>query len=328
MHKRILGKSRFEISEVGLGCWQLGADWGQDISQQKAFEILQTAVDQGIRFFDTADVYGLGKSEKFIGDFLKETQSTVTVATKFGRDKSVYPNQYSEEALRKSIIGSIERLGVDSLDLIQLHCIPTNVLKKGEVFDWLRKAKEEGLIKAFGASVETVEEGLICLKQPGLTSLQVIFNVFRQKLVRELLPQAKEAKVGIIVRLPLASGLLTGKFTQETRFAETDHRNFNQNGELFNVGETFAGLPFEKGVELTEKMRKDYLPDSLTMVQFALRWILDHEAVTTIIPGASSPDQVKSNASVSTLPPLSMDLHTSLSKFYQEEVYENIRGAY
>lgn len=328
MKNRILGKKGFQVSEVGLGCWQLGADWGQDISKEKAFAILNEAVEQGITFFDTADVYGLGKSEGFIGDFLKETKYPVRVATKFGRHSSVFPDQYSEEALRKSVHGSIERLGVDSLDLIQLHCIPTEELRKGEVFDWLRKLKDEGLIRAFGASVETVEEGLICLQQEGLCSLQVIFNVFRQKLVEELLPQAINARVGIIVRLPLASGLLAGKFTRDTRFPENDHRNFNQNGEIFNVGETFAGLPFETGVGLSEKIKREFLPEGMNMVQFTLRWILDHEAVSTIIPGASSPDQVKSNASVSDLSPLSKEIHDQLAAFYREEVHHRIRGAY
>ncbi len=328
MKNRTLGKNGFEVGEVGLGCWQLGADWGQDISHERAFKILGEAVDQGITFFDTADVYGLGKSESFIGAFLKETKSQVKVATKFGRNSSVYPNRYSEEALRKSVSESIERLGLNSLDLIQLHCIPTEELKKGEVFDWLRKLKEEGLIGAFGASVETVEEGMICMREEGLLSLQVIFNIYRQKLLQELLPQAKESGIGIIVRLPLASGLLTGKFSRETTFPDSDHRNFNQNGEVFNVGETFAGLPFHIGVDFTDKIKEELLPAGMTMVQFALRWILDQEAVSTIIPGASSPDQVMSNASVSALPPLSEETHQKLAMFYQKEVHQEIRGVY
>ncbi len=328
MRKRQLGKNGFEVSEVGLGCWQLGAGWGRDIPKDKAFEILNEAVEQGITFFDTADVYGAGKSEKLIGDFLKETGLSIRVATKFGRDQSVYPDKYNEDALKKSVEDSMKRLGVDALDLIQLHCIPTEELKKGEVFDWLRKLKQEGLVKGFGASVETVEEGLICLQQEGLTSLQVIFNIFRQKLVSELLPQAKDSGAGIIVRVPLASGVLTGKFSADTSFAENDHRNFNRNGEVFNVGETFAGLPFEDGVRLSEKIKNDLLPEDYNMVQFALRWILDHEAVSTVIPGASSADQVKVNASAAELAPLSAETHAALRKFYQQEVYARIRGPY
>lgn len=328
MKERILGNSQLKISEVGLGCWQLGADWGDSLSPEKAFEILQTSVDNGVNFFDTADVYGAGLSESYIGEFLKSTKAKVKAATKFGRNGEVFPDKYTESALRKSIEASCKRLQVDSLDLLQLHCIPTEELRKGQVFDWLRKAKEEGLIKNFGASVESVEEGLICLKQEGLTSLQVIFNIFRQKLVKELLPQAQSKGVGIIVRLPLASGLLTGKFTKSTIFQENDHRNYNRDGAAFNVGETFAGLPFEKGVELADQIKSDFLPGEMSMVQFALRWILDHEAVTTIIPGASSSKQAKANAKVSGLPNLSNTLHQKLADFYQQGVKDFIRGPY
>lgn len=328
MKERILGNSQLKISEVGLGCWQLGADWGDSPSTEKAFKILQTAVEHGVNFFDTADVYGAGLSETYIGEFLKSTRAQVKVATKFGRNGEVFPDKYTESALRKSIEASCQRLQVNSLDLLQLHCIPTEELRKGHVFDWLRKAKSEGLIKNFGASVESVEEGLICLKQEGLTSLQVIFNIFRQKLVNELFPQAQHQGVGIIVRLPLASGLLTGKFSKETTFPENDHRNYNRDGAAFNVGETFAGLPFEKGLELVEQIEKGYLPKGLSMVQLALRWILDHEAVTTIIPGASSAQQAKTNAEVTDLLRLSPDVHKALQTFYDERVKEYIRGPY
>lgn len=327
MKARIIGKNGFEVSEIGLGTWQIGADWGQDFSADKAYDILNTAVENGVNFFDTADVYGNGKSEKFIGDFLKQTNHKIKVATKFGRGSEVYPSSYTKEAMRKSIEQSLERLGVDALDLLQLHCIPTIVMQKGDVFDWLRDFKNEGLIKTFGASVESVEEGLICLKQDGIQSLQVIFNIFRQKLLTDLLPQADTKGVGIIVRLPLASGLLTGKFTKETTFHEQDHRNFNKDGEAFNVGETFAGLPFEKGVELANTL-KEYLPEGMTMVQMALRWILDQNMITTIIPGASSPDQAKSNALISDLGSLPKELHAKLYEFYASNVQGFIRGVY
>tara|TARA_R110000868_G_scaffold297191_4_gene557508 strand:+ start:423 stop:1409 length:987 start_codon:yes stop_codon:yes gene_type:complete len=328
MKHRTLGKNGFKVSEVGLGCWQLGADWGQDISQETGFNILNEAVKQGITFFDTADVYGNGKSEKLIGNFLKTTDAEIKVATKFGRAADSYPDKYSKDVLRKTIEGSLKRLGVDSLDLLQLHCIPTQYLKDGAIFDWLRELKQEGLIKHFGASVETIEEGLICMEQEGLLSLQVIFNVFRQKLVTELLPQAEEKGVGIVVRLPLASGLLTGKFTKQTTFPDNDHRNYNKNGEAFNVGETFAGLPFEKGIDFVNSIKKDILPDDLTMVQLALRWILDHKAVSCIIPGASSPKQVIGNAAVSDLKVLSSETHNALAELYKTQVHQAIRGAY
>jgi aryl-alcohol dehydrogenase-like predicted oxidoreductase len=327
MHTRLLGKDGYEVGEIGLGCWQIGADWGPSIERKDAWEIMSAAIDKGVDFFDTANVYGDGRSETFIGEFIKKCGKPVTVATKFGRGAEVYPGNYSEEVLRNSVDASLKRLQVEKLDLLQLHCIPTDVLRQGEIFHWLRRLKQEGLIRHFGASVETVEEGLLCLKQDGLLSLQVIFNIFRQKLIRELLPQAEARGIGIIVRLPLASGLLTGKFGKETKFAENDHRNYNRDGQQFNVGETFAGLPFEKGVELVEKLNA-LLPSGMTLVHLALRWILDHPAVSVIIPGASSPDQILSNVSASGLKPLAGELHRALSEFYDHSVEPHIRGAY
>jgi aryl-alcohol dehydrogenase-like predicted oxidoreductase len=328
MNTRKLGTNGFNVSEVGLGCWQLGGNWGIDISQEAAFNILNEAVKNDITFFDTADVYGDGKSETLIGEFLKTCDAPIRVATKFGRAGNAYPDKYTKDVLRKTIEESLKRLGVDSLDLLQLHCIPTQYLKDGAVFNWLRDLQSEGLIKHFGASVETVEEGLICMEQEGLLSLQVIFNIFRQKLVTELFPKAEEKGVGIIVRLPLASGLLSGKFDANTSFAEDDHRNFNRNGDAFNVGETFAGLPFEKGLELVSTIKKEVLPSNLTMIQLALRWILDHKAVSTIIPGASSPKQVVSNAEVSHLQELSPEVHAALIALYKTEIHNHIRGGY
>lgn len=328
MQKRQLGVQGFELSEVGLGCWQLGADWGEDLGKETSFNILNEAVKSGITFFDTADVYGNGKSETLIGEFLKTTKTPIKVATKFGRAGNAYPDKYTKAVLREGVKASIERLGVESLDLLQLHCIPIQYLKDGDIFDWLRELQQEGLIKHFGASVETVEEALICLKQEGILSLQVIFNIFRQKLVNELLPKAKDKGVGIIVRLPLASGLLTGKFTKDTTFPKNDHRNYNKNGDAFNVGETFAGLPFQKGIEIVENIKINVLPSDLTMVQLALRWLLDHEAVSCIIPGASSLEQVASNASVSNLESLSSEVHKSLMDLYKVQIHNNIRGGY
>ncbi|TYA71615.1 aldo/keto reductase [Seonamhaeicola marinus] len=328
MKQRTLGASGFEVSEIGLGCWQIGADWGKALNDEQSIAILEEAVKNGINFFDTADVYGNGRSETLIGKFLKQTDKTVRIATKFGRNANVFPDKYSKDLLRASVENALKRLGVPAIDLLQLHCVPFNVLKQGAIFDWLRDLKSEGLITHFGASVETVEEGLFCIEQEGLQSLQVIFNIFRQKLVKELLPQAEENGVGIIVRLPLASGLLTGKFTKDTTFAKDDHRNYNKDGAMFNVGETFAGLPFEKGIDLVDTIKNDVLPDNLNMVQLALRWILDHKAVSSIIPGASSPNQVISNASVSQLEPLSKEVHNTLTQLYVDEIHENIRGVY
>jgi len=326
MNTREIGKQGLHVGEVGLGCWQFGGDFGE-MEEETAQSIMKTAVENGVNFFDTANVYGGGKSEEYIGRFRKESSSPVTVATKFGRGRDVYPDKYSEDALRQAIGASAGRLGVQTIDLIQLHCIPIEELQAGDIFSWLRRAKEDGTIRHFGASVETVEEGLICLQQEGLSSLQVIFNIFRQKPLAELLPQAKAQGVGIIVRLPLASGLLTGKFSKETIFQPTDHRNYNRDGQRFNVGETFAGLPFEKGIELVGKIQT-LLPEGMTMTQLALRWLLDQDAVSVIIPGASSPEQVRQNASIASLPRLPDLLHEKLRDFYEQEVREHIRGPY
>ena len=326
MNTRRLGREGFDVGEVGLGCWQFGGDFGQ-MEAETALAILSRAVENGITFFDTADVYGAGRSEALIGRFLKVCRHPVAVATKFGRGANVYPGNYSAHALRESVLASRKRLGVAVIDLLQLHCIPMAVLRDGEIFDWLRDIKAEGLIKHFGASVESVSEARVCLEQDGLLSLQVIFNIFRQKLIAELLPEAQARGVGIIVRLPLASGLLSGKFSKETRFADTDHRNYNRDGQQFNVGETFAGLPFEKGVELADAL-KGNLPAGLTMAQMALRWILDHEAVSVVIPGASSPGQASANAAVSGLDPLPTGDHQRLADFYTQQVHRHIRGPY
>ena len=314
------------LSEVGLGCWQFGGDWGP-MSEDKALEIMQTAVDSGTTFFDTADVYGAGRSESFIGEFLKKTAADIRVVTKFGREAEVYPDQYTEAALRAGIQRSCQRLGVEALDLVQLHCIPTAVMQEGTIFDWLRSAQADGLIKHFGASVETVDEALLCMQQDGLASLQIIFNIFRQKPIQALLPQAKSKGVGIIVRLPIASGLLAGKFTRDSTFAKEDHRTYNRDGQCFNVGETFAGLPFDKGVELADQI-KAWVPEGMAMAQMAMRWILDFDAVSVVIPGASSPQQALDNARASDLPPLSEELHQKLATFYTQEVHDHIRGPY
>lgn len=326
MQQRTLGKTGFAVGEVGLGCWQFGGDFGP-MTEETALQIMVAAVEKGTTFFDTADVYGNGRSETLIGRFLRDTGRDIRVATKFGREADVYPDRYTEQALRQKTEDSLQRLGVDCLDLTQLHCVPMKVLQDGAIFDWLGKLKAEGKIKHFGASVESVEEAMVCLEHDDLASLQIIFNIFRQKPIAELLPKAKAKNVAIIVRLPLASGLLAGKFTKDSKFAETDHRNYNRDGQYFNVGETFAGLPFAKGVELADAI-KPLVPEGMTMAQMAMRWILDHEAVSVVIPGASSPKQAIDNAQASDLPALSPELHQKLSELYTSEVHDHIRGPY
>ncbi|WP_211461636.1 aldo/keto reductase [Collimonas silvisoli] len=325
MQLRKLGRSGVEIPEIGLGCWQLGGGWGNSWDNDIAQKILESAYRAGVRFIDTADVYGEGASELSVGEFLRR-HDDVTVATKLGRG-AIYPNGYTRDAVRSATLRSIERLGVSRLDLTQLHCVPLAVLREGKIFDWLRELRDEGLISHFGASVETVEEGLVCLEQQGLTSLQIIFNIFRQKPLQELLPCAQEKGVGIIVRLPLASGLLSGKMTRDTVFRAGDHRHFNRDGQQFNVGETFAGIEFATGVSLAEQVAA-HVPEGMAMAQMALRWILDHDAVSVIIPGASSPSQVEANCSASQLPALSSEVHRELADFYRERIHAAIRGPY
>jgi aryl-alcohol dehydrogenase-like predicted oxidoreductase len=321
MHYREFGNTGFKASEIGLGTWQFGGDWGS-ISETDAGSILNEAFEQGINFFDTADCYGAGRSESIIGSFLSDRKD-VFIASKLGRLEG-YPDKYSLELFRRCVENSLRRLRRDSIDLIQLHCIPGSYLESGEVFDWLRTLRQEGKIRFFGASVETISEAETCMRQDDLTSLQIIFNVFRQKPA-EIFRKAAEKKMALITRLPLASGLLSGKFTKDYKFAESDHRNYNRDGAAFSVGETFSGLEFEYGVDLAEQVRH-LVPASMNMAQFALRWILDHPEVSTIIPGASKIVQVKTNALASSMQPLDSRIHSELESFYKAKVEGFIRG--
>ncbi len=327
MKQRSFNHTGAMVSEVGLGCWQLGGtDWG-NIDEKLAFDILAAAVDSGVNFLDTADVYGNGRSETLIGRFLKQRRERIFIATKLGRTAALYPDRYTEAGVTAATEASLKRLGVEALDLTQLHCVPTEVMRQGGIFEWLRKLQRQGKIKHFGASVESMDEALLCLEQEGLVSLQIIFNLFRQKPIDTLFPKAKKKGVAIIVRLPLASGLLSGKLTKETRFPKEDHRTYNRDGRYFNVGETFAGLPYDKAVELADAL-KPLVPPGLTMPQMAQRWILDFDAVTVVIPGASRPGQVKENVSVSDLSPLGAGLHEKLKEYYRQRVSGLIRGPY
>lgn len=326
MNHRPFSTTDRQVSEIGLGCWQLGGgDWG-DLDEDRASAILHAAVDAGIDFLDTADVYGGGRSETLIGRFLAQRSEELFVATKLGR-AGLYPDQYTAANLRAATEASLRRLRVETLDLTQLHCVPPEVLRRGEIFDWLRDLQRAGLIRHFGASVESMDEAHICLAQPGLASLQIIFNLFRQKPIAALFTAALERHVSLIVRLPLASGLLAGKFTRDTKFPANDHRRYNRDGQAFNVGETFAGLPFEKGVELADAL-KTLTPPGLALADLSQRWILDHPAVTTVITGASRPEQAAANAKISGLAPLDPALHERLHAFYAREVASHIRGPY
>jgi aryl-alcohol dehydrogenase-like predicted oxidoreductase len=317
------------IAEVGLGTWQLGcADWG-NVNEEDAFEILKAYTEAGGNFIDTADVYGMGVSEKVIGRFLKTTTKEVFVATKLGRRGDApngWPQNFTYDAIRRHAEDSLKHLDMPQLFLEQLHCIPTDEMRTGKVFDHLRKLQQEGLIRHFGASVETEEEALLCLEQEGLASLQIIFNLFRQHIADEVFARASEKNVALIVRVPLASGLLTGKFNEHTEFARSDHRNYNANGEAFNVGETFSGIDFKEGVRLSRRIGS-LLPDHHT-AQWAIRWILDHPEVTTVIPGASKIVQVHNNTAASAARPLSLHTRNKLRVIYNEEIVDKIRGPY
>lgn len=320
--------ARIPVSEVGLGCWQLGGDQWGDITDSDALAVLHAAADVGVTFLDTADVYGVGRSETLIGRFLRERgRNGFFIASKFGRFPTPgWPDNFQPAVIRQHIEASLQRLGIERLDLTQMHCLPREQLRREEVWDTLRKLQQEGKIAHFGASVESVEEAEECLRHPDCASLQIIFNIFRQTpSLSGLLERCQQRGVAIIVRLPLASGLLSGRYTPQTTFAPNDHRSFNRNGERFNVGETFAGLEFEKGLELVEQLRT-LVPAELPLPQLALRWCLDHPAVTVVIPGARRPEQAQSNASVSDLAPLSAKLHHQLRDFFLHKVKPHVRG--
>ncbi|MBT8115759.1 MAG: aldo/keto reductase [Arenicella sp.] len=323
--QRILGSTGLRVSEIGLGAWQLGGDWGP-ITEDRAWGILQAADQAGVNFWDTADVYGGGQSEEFIGSF-KQAHPGIdrVIATKAGRSSDLYPDGYSEKALRDSIEQSRDRLQVERVDLLQLHCIPHKEIQRGRVFEWLQVFQQEGLIAHYGASVETVEEAIFCLQHTSVESLQIIINVLRQDMAEQVLPQAAEQQVGIIVRLGLASGLLSGTMTKNRQFSAQDHRNYNRDGQAFHVGETFSGLPFELGLDLAEQLKNE-LPEGISLPKASLRWLLDFEAVSTVITGASQPQQILRNAEASALPELSADLHIKLADFYHSQVRQHIRG--
>jgi aryl-alcohol dehydrogenase-like predicted oxidoreductase len=330
---RQLGRTGVAVSDVGLGTWQLGgADWGA-MDDARAVGLLHRAAERGVTFFDTADVYGMGASEQAIGRFLRETRETVYVATKAGRriwveGNLAWPDRITLDMARRATQRSLTHLGVDALFLQQWHCLPTDEYRRGDVFEHLETLKREGLIQHWGCSVESVEEARLCMAHPGCASLQVIFNVFRQKLVGDLLPDAVQRGVGILARVPLASGLLTGRFLPGHQFAADDHRRYNADGQVFNVGETFAGLPFDVGVRLAERVRDIFANPAVPMAQLALRWILDHPAVSTAIPGATTLEQADSNAASSDLARLSPDVHERLRELYEADIAGAIRGPY
>lgn len=320
MKTRVLGKTGATISEIGFGAWQIGGSWG-DVSEADGKRALNAALDAGVTFVDSADVYGDGRSEKIIAAVLKERGGDRPfVATKAGRRLSPHVTEgYTGANIEAFIDRSLANLGVETLDLVQLHCPPTEVYYRPELFGALDKLVAKGKIRHYGVSVEKVEEALKAIEYPGVATVQIIYNIFRQRPHELFFAEAQKKNVGVIVRVPLASGLLSGKITRETAFAADDHRNFNRHGEAFDVGETFAGVPFEAALEAVEQLRP-LVPEGVPMAQFALRWILEQQAVSVVIPGARNEAQAKSNAAASALAAIDEQTKAAITAVYERLV--------
>jgi aryl-alcohol dehydrogenase-like predicted oxidoreductase len=313
-----------DVSPIGLGCWQLGGDWGS-VGTDDALAVLHAAVDSGVTFLDTADVYGDGRSESVIGRFLAERGGDgLTVATKMGRRADPHvAAAYTLEACRGWVDRSRRNLGVERLDLVQLHCPPTVVYADDRVFDALDTLISEQSIAAYGVSVETVDEALTAIARPHVATVQIILNVFRRKPLERVLPAALAAGVGIIARVPLASGLLSGRYTADTTFAPDDHRSFNRHGEAFDVGETFSGVPYDVGVAAAREFA-GLVPDGVTPAQLALRWIIDQPGVMTVIPGARNAEQARANAAAATVPPVTPELEAAVQELYDRMIRPHV----
>jgi len=315
MKYRTFGRTGWQVSEIGFGSWAIGSDWGR-VDETQAIDALHATIDQGVNFIDTADVYGDGRSERLIARALKQHSERVYVATKAGR--RLDPHQasgYNRKNLTDFIERSLKNLDVESLDLLQLHCPPTEVYYMPKVFDILDDLVEAGKIMHYGVSVEKVDEAIKAIQFPNVESVQIIFNIFRVRPSESFFDLARQAEVAILARVPLASGLLTGKMTSHTSFPENDHRNYNRHGEAFDVGETFSGVDFETGLHAVEEIRS-LVPESMSMAQFALRWILMFDAVTLTIPGAKNPSQAIANAQSSDLPNIEKSTMQKLNEIY------------
>ena len=327
MDQRALGRTGRSVSVVGLGTWQLGADWG-DVTEADALSVLEAAAEEGVSFFDTADVYGDGRSETVIGRFLAEHPDTgVTVATKMGRRVDQVPESYVLENFRAWTERSRRNLGVDRLDLVQLHCPPTSVYSDDAVYDALDTLVDEGAVAAYGVSVEKVEEALAAIAHPHVATVQIIANAFRLKPFDDVLPAAAEAGVGIIVRVPLASGLLSGKYDEGTTFAEDDHRSFNRDGSAFDVGETFSGVDYETGLVAAQEfgaLVEAEAPAGTTSAQAAIAWLCQHDAVSSVIPGARSVDQARGNAAAGRVAPLGKTFDDGVRRIYDEHLRADV----
>jgi aryl-alcohol dehydrogenase-like predicted oxidoreductase len=320
MNYRKLGKTGFEVSEISLGTWQVGGKWGSKFDHRLATNILRKAIDNGVNFIDTADVYSDGESEKAVGKAVRQSGNRIYVATKCGRQIQPHISKgYTPKVLRGYVEDSLKRLGFECIDLIQLHCPPTEVYYRPEIFGEFDKLKQEGKILNVGVSVEKVEEAMKAAEFDNVTTIQIIYNIFRQRPQERFFGMAKEKNVGLIIRVPLASGLLSGKFKASTKFSQGDHRFFNRNGMMFDRGETFSGVPYETGLLAVSKLIKLFHEDT-PLAHVALKWILMHDEVSCIIPGASSPEQVKTNVEAADFPPLTSEQVNAIKRIYDEDI--------
>jgi aryl-alcohol dehydrogenase-like predicted oxidoreductase len=318
MESRRLGKTGLDVSEIGFGAWAIGGSWGET-DDEESLSAMHAAVDAGVTFFDTADVYGDGRSERLIARLLRERDEPLVVATKFGRRVEQDPALFTYENLRGWLERSRENLGVEAVDLVQLHCPPPETYYLPEVHEACSRLVQEGLVHAYGVSVEKVEEALKAIEYDGVATVQIIFNMLRQRPAELFFDQARRRDVGVIVRVPLASGLLTGKFDRNSTFASDDHRAFNRQGEEFDRGETFSGVDYDVGLEVVEELRP-LVPSGATLAQLALRWILTFDAVSTVIPGAKTPEQARANAAAVDLPAPSPETMERIAEIYRERV--------
>ena len=324
MNYRQLGKTQFNISEIALGTWQVGGKWGEPFNDQTADKIINAAIDKGVNFIDTADVYSQGLSESAVGRAVRSRSERIYVATKCGRQINPHVNEgYQSDVLQQFVEDSLKRTGLETLDLVQLHCPPTDVYYRPEIFELFDRLKEQGKVQNLGVSVEKVEEALKAIEYPNVTTVQIIFNVFRQRPSELFFKEASKRNIGIIVRVPLASGLLTGLYDANTSFGEGDHRNFNREGEAFDKGETFSGIDYEQGLEAVEELKKLF-PEHKNLAPIALQWILQFPEVSCIIPGASKLEHVQSNSSVYDLPPLDADKINRMNEIYQQYIKPSV----
>ncbi len=315
----------WNVSEVGLGCWQIGWCWG-DVTENDARELLKKSLDKGINFFDTSDTYGDGRSEKFLSEIIKSTKEKIHVTTKLGRRirGTNYPKGYKQEPMEEFIDRSLVNLGIECIDLLQLHCPPSDIISKKETFLMMDEIVKKGKVANYGVSVHKISDAMEAIKNPNVKSIQMVFNMFRQKPAEAFFEEAKKKNVAIIVRGPLASGLLTGEINKDTKFAENDHRNYNIKGEAFDIGDTFSGVNFEKGVEAVERLKK-LVPDNFSLSTLALKWILSHDAVSVVIPGAVNKSQVEINAGTPDLDDIS-DIIPQINSIYNELIKADVHN--